>query len=76
MYVGTCPTSKIGRCIFCAEVCAGFNPYKTIPVIIDAGCSDPSGNSANLNIRDHDLYTGAALLPRVVVGFTYRLEVN
>eukprot|EP00438_Fugacium_kawagutii_P027589 Skav218680 [mRNA] locus=scaffold3220:3970:21624:- [translate_table: standard] len=45
-----------------AGVCAGFNPYKTIPVIIDAGCSDPSGNSANLNIRDHDLYTGALSL--------------
>lgn len=39
-------------------VCAGFNPYKTIPVIIDAGCTDASGNSAKLTIRDHDLYTG------------------
>ncbi|CAK9052742.1 Coatomer subunit beta (Beta-coat protein) (Beta-COP) [Durusdinium trenchii] len=39
-------------------VCAGFNPYKTVPVIIDAGCSDETGNSAKLKIRDHDLYTG------------------
>ena len=39
-------------------VCAGFNPYKTVPVIIDAGCSDASGNSAKLTIRDHELYTG------------------
>ena len=39
-------------------VCAGFNPYKTVPVIIDAGCTDASGNSAKLTIRDHELYTG------------------
>jgi len=39
-------------------VCAGFNPHKTVPVIIDAGCSDANGNSAKLTIRDHELYTG------------------
>ena len=46
------------------EVCAGFNPYKTVPVIIDAGCSDETGNSAKLKIRDHDLYTGLTELRR------------
>ncbi len=39
-------------------VCGGFNPHKTIPVMIDAGCGDPSTNSAKLTIRDHELYTG------------------
>jgi len=39
-------------------VCGGFNPHKTIPVIIDAGCTGSEGNSAKLTIRDHELYTG------------------
>lgn len=39
-------------------VCGGFNPKKTIPVIIDAGCTGPEGNSAGLVIRDSELYTG------------------
>merc|ERR1711988_2050712 len=39
-------------------VCGGFNPSKTIPVIIDAGCTGPEGNSAGLVIRDSELYTG------------------
>merc|ERR1711904_122597 len=39
-------------------VCGGFDPSKTIPVIIDAGCGDASTNSAHLTIRDHALYTG------------------
>ncbi|CAE7247026.1 ME1 [Symbiodinium sp. CCMP2592] len=39
-------------------VCGGFDPFRVIPVIIDAGCSDASGNSAKLTIRDHALYTG------------------
>ena len=26
-------------------VCAGVDPYATIPVIIDAGCFDASGNT-------------------------------
>jgi len=39
-------------------VCAGVNPYKTIPVIIDNGCSGPEGNTDRLNICDHPLYTG------------------
>jgi malate dehydrogenase (oxaloacetate-decarboxylating)(NADP+) len=39
-------------------VCGGFNPAKTIPVIIDAGCTGPEGNSAGLVIRDSELYTG------------------
>ena len=39
-------------------VCGGFNPHKTIPVIIDAGCTGREGNSAKLTIRDHELYTG------------------
>ena len=40
-------------------VCGGFDPSRTIPVIIDAGCYGPEGNSAGLTIRDHELYTGA-----------------
>merc|ERR1740138_1534219 len=39
-------------------VCGGFDPNRTIPVIIDAGCLDPEGNTAKLVIRDHELYTG------------------
>lgn len=39
-------------------VCGGFNPNKTIPVIIDAGCMGPEGNTAKLTIRDHPLYHG------------------
>jgi len=39
-------------------VCAGVNPYRTVPVIIDAGCFDSSGNTDKLEIRDHHLYTG------------------
>jgi len=39
-------------------VCGGCNPYRTIPVIIDAGCSGAEGNTAKLTIRDHVLYTG------------------
>lgn len=35
-----------------------MNPYRTIPVIIDAGCYESTGNSAHLTIRDHPLYTG------------------
>mmetsp|Transcript_25454 Transcript_25454/g.64711 ORF Transcript_25454/g.64711 Transcript_25454/m.64711 type:complete len:523 (+) Transcript_25454:409-1977(+) len=39
-------------------VCAGVDPYATIPVIIDAGCFDASGNTDKLTIRDHVGYTG------------------
>mmetsp|Transcript_45083 Transcript_45083/g.107140 ORF Transcript_45083/g.107140 Transcript_45083/m.107140 type:complete len:623 (+) Transcript_45083:122-1990(+) len=39
-------------------VCGGVNPHRTIPLIIDAGCSDSSGNTAHLEVRDHALYTG------------------
>eukprot|EP00927_Polykrikos_kofoidii_P065297 TRINITY_DN61073_c0_g1_i1.p1 TRINITY_DN61073_c0_g1~~TRINITY_DN61073_c0_g1_i1.p1 ORF type:complete len:666 (+),score=73.54 TRINITY_DN61073_c0_g1_i1:67-2064(+) len=39
-------------------VCAGVNPYLTIPVIIDAGISGPEGNTDNLPVRDHAFYTG------------------
>ena len=39
-------------------MCGGFDPSKTIPVIIDSGCSDASGNSAKLTIRDDPKYTG------------------
>jgi len=39
-------------------VCAGVNPHRTIPVIIDAGCYGPEGNTDRLEIRDHELYTG------------------
>ena len=38
--------------------CGGFDPNRTIPVIIDAGNGDPSKNTAHLTIRDHELYTG------------------
>ncbi|CAJ1447445.1 unnamed protein product [Effrenium voratum] len=43
-------------------VCGGFDPNKTIPVIIDAGCDDfaPHTNTAKPKqaIRDHPLYHG------------------
>mmetsp|Transcript_26412 Transcript_26412/g.75599 ORF Transcript_26412/g.75599 Transcript_26412/m.75599 type:complete len:615 (-) Transcript_26412:250-2094(-) len=38
--------------------CAGFNPHRTMPVIIDVGCSDAAGNSDKVVVRDHELYTG------------------
>merc|ERR1719321_2585889 len=40
------------------SVCGGFNPHRTIPVIIDAGCGNPSENTAKLEIRDSPHYTG------------------
>merc|ERR1740117_896152 len=39
-------------------VCGGFNPHKTMPVIIDAGISGSDGNIAKLEIRKHPMYTG------------------
>lgn len=39
-------------------VCGGFDPKRTIPMMLDAGCGDPDKNTAKLNIRDHSLYTG------------------
>jgi len=39
-------------------VCAGVNPHRTVPVIIDAGCYDQSGNTDKVLVRDHELYTG------------------
>mmetsp|Transcript_46618 Transcript_46618/g.129674 ORF Transcript_46618/g.129674 Transcript_46618/m.129674 type:complete len:611 (-) Transcript_46618:97-1929(-) len=39
-------------------VCGGFDPTRTVPVIIDAGCSGPAGNTDGLVIRDHMMYTG------------------
>jgi malate dehydrogenase (oxaloacetate-decarboxylating)(NADP+) len=39
-------------------VCGGFNPHRTIPVIIDAGIGGPKDNTANLVIRDSPHYTG------------------
>merc|ERR1711871_1188309 len=39
-------------------VCAGVDPYKTMPVIIDAGMFDSSGNTAHIPIREDDRYTG------------------
>lgn len=39
-------------------VCGGFDPMKTIPVILDVGCQGPEGNSAKLVIRDGEMYTG------------------
>ena len=39
-------------------VCAGVDPYATIPVIIDAGAYDADGNTDKLLVRDHSSYTG------------------
>jgi len=39
-------------------VCAGVNPFRTVPVILDAGCTGAEGNTDKLVIRDHPLYTG------------------
>jgi malate dehydrogenase (oxaloacetate-decarboxylating)(NADP+) len=40
-------------------VFGGFNPARTIPVLIDAGCAGPEKNTARLTIREHKLYTGS-----------------
>merc|ERR1719161_3344333 len=39
-------------------VCAGVNPHRTVPVIIDAGCFDASGNTDKVVVRDSEFYTG------------------
>jgi len=39
-------------------VCGGFNPHRTIPVIIDAGCGGPQDNTAHLVTRESPHYTG------------------
>jgi len=39
-------------------VCAGVDPRKTCPVIIDAGIHDADGNTAKLDIRGNKCYTG------------------
>merc|ERR1719161_907897 len=39
-------------------VCAGINPYRTVPVILDAGCYDSNGNTNKLLVRDSPHYTG------------------
>jgi malate dehydrogenase (oxaloacetate-decarboxylating)(NADP+) len=39
-------------------VCAGVDPRRTVPVIIDAGCYDFNGNTDKLLIRDDEMYTG------------------
>ena len=38
-------------------VCSGVDPYATIPVILDAGAYDASGNTDKLLVRDHSSYT-------------------
>jgi len=38
--------------------CGGFNPHKTIPLILDVGCGDPADNTAHLDIRGSEDYTG------------------
>jgi len=39
-------------------VCGGFNPHRTIPLIIDAGCGDAKENTAHLEIRGSPHYLG------------------
>ena len=40
-------------------VCGGFDPARTVPVIIDAGSGDPDRNTAGLEVREDPLYTGS-----------------
>mmetsp|Transcript_159961 Transcript_159961/g.307017 ORF Transcript_159961/g.307017 Transcript_159961/m.307017 type:complete len:653 (-) Transcript_159961:53-2011(-) len=56
-------------------VCGGFNPRRTIPVIIDAGCHGPEGNTDRLVIRDSPQYTGAKQ-PRVTHTSAQKTVVN
>lgn len=39
-------------------VCAGVNPHRTVPLILDAGCFGAEGNTDSLVVRDSPLYTG------------------
>lgn len=39
-------------------VCAGVDPNATIPVILDVGAYDESGNTDKLTVREHSGYTG------------------
>jgi len=41
-------------------VCGGVNPHRTMPVIIDAGIHDSTGNTAHLDIINNPNYTGLA----------------
>jgi len=42
-------------------VCGGVNPNRTIPVMIDVGINDASGNTDKVVIRDSPLYTGQVI---------------
>jgi len=50
-------------------VCGGFDPRKTIPVMIDAGCSVPA-------YRDHALYTGLKQAREKSTHPSFGTEVN
>ena len=39
--------------------CAGVDPRRTVPVVIDAGVADAAGNTAGLDVRGDESYTGA-----------------
>merc|ERR1712023_287787 len=39
-------------------VCGGVNPFRTMPVIIDAGILEKEGNSAKIDIRNDPDYAG------------------
>jgi len=39
-------------------VCGGFNPKLTVPLMIDVGCGDFTTNTAKMQVREHELYTG------------------
>lgn len=56
-------------------VCGGVNPHRTIPLIIDAGCYGPHGNTDGLVIRDHPLYTGLKQ-ERVTTTSTAGTQIN
>ena len=56
------PTGKLDL----YTACGGFDPRRTIPVIIDAGNGDPSKNTAHLTIRDHPLYAACVTAPRAI----------
>mmetsp|Transcript_17211 Transcript_17211/g.44283 ORF Transcript_17211/g.44283 Transcript_17211/m.44283 type:complete len:611 (+) Transcript_17211:91-1923(+) len=56
-------------------VCGGFDPKRTIPVLIDAGCGGPETNTERLVIRDSPLYTGLKQ-PRIMTKSEAGTNVN
>ena len=48
-------------------VCAGVDPYATVPIILDCGAHGRDGNTDQLLVRDHASYTGDTRAERMML---------